>query len=123
MDSKGPASVVNIADEDVKQVSLSGGERFPAAVTLVKLDAYGVAKQLSKTSQHAFSIDRQLLAERLRLIATLVEEGKVLPQKVAFTSSAVVEDFTLTTLEFVFAEKVVAQAPAVVPPTQTMVAR
>lgn len=119
----GPASVR--LPEDVKQVKLMDTEAiFPAAVTVARLDAYSVAKRLGETAKHTFGIDRALLATRLRQLATMVEENKVLPQKVSFSSEALIEDFTQTTMTFTFAEQVIPQVekPESTSP-KTMVAR
>ncbi len=108
-------------DPNLKKIELKDSDNvFPIAVTVARLDAYGVARRLSETAKHTFAIDRRNLAARLRELADLLEEHKIIPQRVSFESTALVDEFTTTTMTFTFAEQT---APLVEEPPRGLVAR
>jgi enoyl-[acyl-carrier-protein] reductase (NADH) len=110
-----------LQDPNARVAELRGGDNlFPIAVTVAKLDAYGVARRLSETAKHTFGIERRHLAARLRELAALLDESKIIPQRVSFETSALVEEFTTTTLTFTFAEQTV---PIVEEPPRALGAR
>ena len=97
-----------LRDPNAKEVKLMDDKAlFPVAVTVARLDAYAVARRLSESSKHTFGIERRHLAARLRELADLLDQSKIIPQRVAFETSALVEEFTTTTMTFTFAESTV----------------
>ena len=71
----------------------------------MKTTAYDVAVESGQEGEYRFSMDPAKVAAALRGIIEEIESGKLLMQRATFETEAKEDDYTMTRIYLMFAEK------------------